>query len=571
MSTNELSPFTSKGYPYSKDWSSYNTYDMGRAFFSDGFITNSNAFLVFDNQSIFKQVIIKDEPLFYKKKEIPITIYTVETEKEVLDTFKKLEIDYDEIAIFFFKQNNSLKAKINLGDSLLKLSNFQNEREMESKTWFLSTKETNKLSNEFSSKKVISLLNEHNLLFNENDFVNENTNINKIDTDVLEVQLISKLQKGNANNGKRNELQNGMIFGNYYTFKATKYSNKKPKNVKKIKWYIKFHNLTTNTWEEVDLNITGEKVVIQMNNLEMCGRFVYIRAYTNDKKKFAEEKVWMHNRFRWFDRNKVHEEIEDRLINPWKIDQSGTSLCGMACIFYLFAKENPNEYRKFSKELFRKGIAKYNNYEVKPSKEILNKIIDKNGFPYQTDSMPLIDFVTLAGLRNTNNPEFKDGNNKVEAINWPPVMTDLCENFLGFSKVDTFGVYNPIKNILYSEIEVRSKINDINSQIDNGSRLILMIDSDLINDVWDYGDFDLHWVVLESKIIEIPFFDENGKIDYLYDFRVYSWGTNPFDDREFVKNEKTKKDVKNANHRYLKKPITIEHFMNNYNGYIKVN
>lgn len=101
MSTNELSPFTSKGYPYSKDWSSYNTYDMGRAFFSDGFITNSNAFLVFDNQSIFKQVIIKDEPLFYKKKEIPITIYTVETEKEVLDTFKKLEIDYDEIAIFF--------------------------------------------------------------------------------------------------------------------------------------------------------------------------------------------------------------------------------------------------------------------------------------------------------------------------------------------------------------------------------------------------------------------------------------------------------------------------------------
>jgi hypothetical protein len=36
----------------------------------------------------------------------------------------------------------------------------------------------------------------------------------------------------------------------------------------------------------------------------------------------------------------VDDEIKERTDNnnPWLIYQSGTSLCGMACIFYLFAK-----------------------------------------------------------------------------------------------------------------------------------------------------------------------------------------------------------------------------------------
>jgi hypothetical protein len=46
----------------------------------------------------------------------------------------------------------------------------------------------------------------------------------------------------------------------------------------------------------------------------------------------------------------------------------------MACIFYLFAKEQPERYVKFSKELFRTGEAKYNNYTVKPSIELLEKL-----------------------------------------------------------------------------------------------------------------------------------------------------------------------------------------------------
>ena len=161
------SPFTSKGYPFRKDWSSFNAYDMGRAFFSDGYVNRVYNFEVFDNANILNNSFLNDEILFYKKKEIPITVYTTDILEEVSDKYAKLEIDYDEIAIFFFKQNDAVKAKINLGDSLLKLSNFQNEKEMESKTFDFDADEIQKLANNLSAKNIISFFNKDNFLFKE--------------------------------------------------------------------------------------------------------------------------------------------------------------------------------------------------------------------------------------------------------------------------------------------------------------------------------------------------------------------------------------------------------------------
>lgn len=162
--SNDNSPFTSKGYLLKKDWLSYNTYDMGRAFFSNGFVTNKNAFQIFDNQNLLQKSIIKDEALYYKKAEIPLTIYTIGSEKEVLEINNKLEIGYSEIAVFIYKQDNQIKAKINLGDSLLKLSNFESENEMDSKTWVFSKEKLNK---ELSAKKIVEQLNKNNEIFSD--------------------------------------------------------------------------------------------------------------------------------------------------------------------------------------------------------------------------------------------------------------------------------------------------------------------------------------------------------------------------------------------------------------------
>jgi hypothetical protein len=121
----------------------------------------------------------------------------------------------------------------------------------------------------------------------------------------------------------------------------------------------------------------------------------------------------------------LEEEIEERTTsgNPWKINQAGTSLCGMACIFYLFAKEKPNDYKIFAKELFRTGEATFNSYTTKPSKELTEKQININGYLLKTGNMPLVDFVTMAGTKNTDNPDYKGGDEEFQAINWPPLMT----------------------------------------------------------------------------------------------------------------------------------------------------
>lgn len=158
----------------------------------------------------------------------------------------------------------------------------------------------------------------------------------------------------------------------------------------------------------------------------------------------------------------------------------------------------------------------------------------------------------MAGTRNADNSSYKGGDEAFHAINWPPLMTSLSENLLGYKNVSSKGVYNPVKPLAYTSLDVKNKIDDINAQLKAGYRLILMIDSDLIDDLWDAKDFDLHWVVLESAIIwnYVPGL-LGAQVDEI-DFKVYTWGTNP-----------------NGSNRYLKKVISSSHFMNNYNGYIK--
>ena len=390
-------------------------------------------------------------------------------------------------------------------------------------------------------------------------------------TRVKKIELITPLDEGSANDNK--ELnQPGMIFGKKYKFKVTEFADGKPNSNSSIKWMYKYHNLTENKWIEKKIDTTGDTLMFKMDEKERCGRYIYVRAYLVDPETEGEIKKWHHNRFRWFDRLKVEEEINERTDNkkPWLVNQSGTSLCGMACIFYLFAKEQPQNYKKFAKQLFRTGEATFNEYTAKPSIEILEKKINPKGLPLGTSNMPLVDYITMAGTRNTDNKSYKGGDEEFQAINWPPLITDLSEKLLGYKEVKSKGVYNPIFPISYNTIEIENKISDINEQFRAGYKLILMIDSDLIQDVWDFKSLDLHWVVLESEISEVSMFNKKGQIDYYLDFRVYTWGTDPNNNEFLILNKKTGKTEENSKYHFLKRPITKRHFMNNYNGYIKV-
>lgn len=379
------------------------------------------------------------------------------------------------------------------------------------------------------------------------------------ETRVKTIECVDELDDGSANDGSRTNTQKGVLFNKEYIFKVKEYTNGDPRNPNSVKWIVSYTDPDNEAYTEnilTNKNSTGNQISIKFSSNSYCGRNLEIIAYIESKEYEGKYPLFMHNRFRWFDGKIIEDELNIRVGSkmPWIINQSGTSLCGMACIFYLFAKEQPEQYKWFSKLLFRTGEVTYNKYTVKPTNEFLEKEIDNGGFPKDTANMPLVDFITLAGTRNADNNSYKGGNEEFQAINWPSLMTNLSEKLLGFDKVDSNGIYKPIKKGIDFPLPFVWKIIEyINQQIADGYRIILMIDSDLIapdpDTLWNLFALEYHWVVLESPIQTIQNLNGDGKLFYTIDFKVYTWGT---------------KD------QYLKQTITLEHFRSNYYGYIKV-
>lgn len=383
-----------------------------------------------------------------------------------------------------------------------------------------------------------------------------------MDGAVKEIELLTALDQGSKND-KSGTYQDGMIFGKSYHFKVKSYFQNPPVNITDIKWMLKYHSASQNKWIEIPLSSRGDSVTITMNDEDMCGRFVYVRAYVYSAEKEAEYKEWKHNRFRWFDRMIIEDEITERTDNgkPWLIDQSGTSLCGMACIFYLFAKEQPDGYKKFAKELFRTGVATFNSYTVKPSIEILEKNPMGKNFPHNGTPMFLIDFITMAGTRNTDNPDYKGGNEEFHAINWPWVMTNLGKNLLGYKTVemDYYKINKSyIRDFFGSDEKIRILEKNINTDYKNGYKISLLIDASMLgnDDSYSLDDFsEYHWIVNEGnlQLLNTNNISENN-YDYVSSvkFDVFSWG------EEVKGKSRTSNGIKKSA------------FINNYYGYLKM-
>src|SRR5690606_22382531 len=96
-----------------------------------------------------------------------------------------------------------------------------------------------------------------------------------------------------------------------------------------------------------------------------CGSSIELLA-RSDGGTICQRSVWVHYRFRFFKRPVLENELHQRRNAPWKIDQRSTALCGIACIFYLLASENPDQYQRSVGQLHRYGSAIINCYEIRP-------------------------------------------------------------------------------------------------------------------------------------------------------------------------------------------------------------
>lgn len=283
-----------------------------------------------------------------------------------------------------------------------------------------------------------------------------------------------------------------------------------------------------------------------MNNFEMCGRFVYIRAYTNDKKKFAEEKVWMHNRFRWFNREIVKSEVEIRKSFPFYANQKNTSLCGMAAIMYLLAKQNFDLYKNFILDLHRKGYFNFNNYiiDIKESNHLLemNPYVNKL-FPKDYEGkMPHIDWISFSSIRDKEN-KVRDFNGEddfsFDGATLPNEIEKLMTYILGYSEVvdNTNLITNKGSLPWDGENSSSKEIAKIEELRKKGYSVIMLVNTNMIYqpEVIFYRNGKKykieekkakksnflstleHWVVFENVINETITWDE-------YDFKIFTWG-----------------------------------------------
>lgn len=366
---------------------------------------------------------------------------------------------------------------------------------------------------------------------------------------VEEVEKISikTLDKGSSNDGSGGE-KDGLVYENTYELEVVKFKDDKaPRNESEIRWAFGYSTEPTDEHSLGEVVVgqlaeRGKKIEFEANNLAMCGRDITFYAYINRKEEGGSLEVFHHYRFRWFDRSTVEKEVKKRVEEPWRIKQGDSSLCGMACIFYLMAKQDGEGYKKFVMTLHQRGEAEYNGYAIKPGNTFYqDSFFDMD--PQSSDyppKMPQADWIALASTRNHESTfyayEGKAGED-FNAVNWPGIMVKLKEKLLDYTEVVD-------KTDFFMNPDTSHKLGwliEMQKAWQEGYKISVLIDSDMLEDSPTYfANFNRwHWIVYEGNI----WIDEAAGT---YTFSYWCWGKEP-----------------------IKKAFRKAVFNTNYYGYIK--
>lgn len=128
------------------------------------------------------------------------------------------------------------------------------------------------------------------------------------------------------------------------------------------------------------------------------------------------------------DRQEVYQQVRDRMVNPWMIDQATTSLCGCAVVLYLTAKYRPGMYADYVLNLYEDGVAHLGSLRVAPGTDC------RNYAPIDTAGA---DWVGLAGLRDSENAlfDYDEEGDMFAGINFPREVRNWLQH-TGFTIVD---------------------------------------------------------------------------------------------------------------------------------------
>ena len=357
---------------------------------------------------------------------------------------------------------------------------------------------------------------------------------------LVSFELMTDLTIGANNKGTGAIDKKGLVFNKAYKFLAKLAGSRSSIASTKVVWIIKYMSPSTSQNKIVALKavIKGPEFEFDLKDKykDMAGCEIEVSCHIQARpNKFFSKKYFVHNRFIYFDSGKVLNQVKQRMMYPWMIDQGASSLCGMACIYYTLIQRDKYIYKTVAIELHRTGSYAFSNgYKIEPNSSMYD--INPTDSNYVKMKMDEADWITLASTRSSESNLKYDGIetgkfDQLGAVNWMSMLTRMCREVAGYSNAKShdlsllktgFTLFTGMHSSL-------KKLIELDKEYKAGKNIIIMIDPKLIyNDRGWRNPTTIHWVVYKGGLqflgskdtVLTTNFEEASKVT----FKVYTWG-----------------------------------------------
>lgn len=218
----------------------------------------------------------------------------------------------------------------------------------------------------------------------------------------------------------------------------------------------------------------------------------------------------------------IISDIGLRIRRPWRISQSGASLCGPAAFMYCLAKDAPALYVQYMRDLFVTGKAKINNLEVEPSNACKNGQLVA-GSDNRERRIDAVDWIALASLRDSENRLFRHRSVASDAsgITLPGRLASWF-SAAGYSQVQ--------EKTQFTASPGPEHLLEAARDFQHNKNVCLFIAAKVVRGPFTFKAIPNHWVVLsEVQPMSIPHHPDPAQMqqsleEQVPSLKAYSWG-----------------------------------------------
>ena len=221
----------------------------------------------------------------------------------------------------------------------------------------------------------------------------------------------------------------------------------------------------------------------------------------------AVSKHWPH-----IGRYDLANGLQDRIKNPFLIDQGSAGLCGPASLLFVLARDKPEVYAKAAIELFEKGWTFIGLRRVAPSSDLKRyRLLPKA-------EIHVADWILMASIRDNENFffDYQAENDNASGMTLPSEMVNL---FRAAGYTVTAEECNLVR------IQDEACTRRANAAFNKREKVVLFINSQMLSSESEkraaWSTVPTHWIALASPISFTP----SATDDWLVSFSAFTWGS----------------------------------------------